>query len=149
MKRRRVISFITVLALCLNLCPAWGLAIDRASDDGLCPHHQAHTESCGYVPESTGASCTFACRVCPIEDLTGKLPRSVTPDNQAQVEEQLREILTLYSELTAEEQEQLDLSPCLSLQTQLDAADTPMPTGSFTPRSSGGRLHICFSSAYS
>ena len=162
--KRRVISFVTVLALCLGLCPVWAAADDWETDAGLCRHHQAHTEqcgyvppvqgqdcvhehdedcfveedlcahqhdeSCGYVPENAGAPCEFVCRVCPVEYLIDGLPASVTPDNREQVEEQLEEILALYTELTGDEQEQLDLTPCLDLQSQLDAGNTPMTISS-------------------
>ena len=202
--KRRVISTITALALCLSLCPTWALAADLEPDVGLCPHHRVHTEECGYVPpapgrdcahehdencfitetlcvhqhtedcypepvpdsdpdsqpesflcthkcgedsgcvtltlncthihdeacgyvsESSGAPCGFACRVCPIEAMLDELPRSVTLDNKGQVEEQFSAILALYAELSAEERDQLDLSRCLELQAQLDAANAPM-----------------------
>jgi len=54
--KRRVLSLITTLALCLNLCPVWVLA--AGGDDGPCPHHPAHTEACGYVPPASEQACT-------------------------------------------------------------------------------------------
>ena len=130
--KRRVISIATALALCLSLCPTRALAAGAEPDAGLCSHHRGHTEECGYVPGDAGAPCTFVCGVCPVEDLIGTLPDSVTPDNRAQVEDQLNAILGLYADLTADEQDQLDLSHCLALQTQLDAANTPMLLGDDT-----------------
>ena len=202
--KRRIMSLITVLALCLSLCPTWTLAAGWEPDTNLCSHHRVHTEECGYIPpasardcahehdgncfaaetlcihrhtedcypepepdsssdseqepslcthecsedngcvtlsqncphvhdefcgyapEDAGAPCAYVCRVCPIEELTGKLPRSVTPDNKSQVEDQLNAILALYTELTDGEQAQLDLSRCFDLQAQLDAASTPV-----------------------
>ena len=130
--KRRVISIATALALSLSLCPTRALAAGAEPDAGLCSHHRGHTEECGYVPGDAGAPCTFVCGVCPVEDLIGTLPDSVTPDNRAQVEDQLNAILGLYADLTADEQDQLDLSRCLALQTQLDAANTPMLLGDDT-----------------
>ena len=54
--KRRVLSLITTLALCLNLCPMWVLA--AGGDDGLCPHHPAHTDVCGYVLPASEQACT-------------------------------------------------------------------------------------------
>ena len=158
--KRRALSFITTLALCLNLCPTWALAAGDAPDGTLCPHHTAHTdvcgyalpvsgqecthqhdedcytvqtdcvhehtaecypvstddseaaepvlcphvctedsgcvtrtlscthkhdEACGYVPGTPGAACTFVCRICPIEELIGALPDSVSDSDSEQV----------------------------------------------------------------
>ena len=55
--KRRAISFITVLALCLSLCPVQAQAAGWEPDAGLCPHHQAHTEECGYAPPVPGRGC--------------------------------------------------------------------------------------------
>ena len=117
--KRRVLSFIIALTLCLNLCPAWALDAGEGTDGGLCPHHPPHTDECGYVPGSPGAPCTFACQICPVEDLIGKLPGSVSENNREQVQAQLSEINTLYGGLTADEQQQVDLSPCMALLDQL------------------------------
>ena len=58
--KRRVLSFITVLALCLNLFPAGALAADEGTDDGLCPHHPAHTDACGYISPVSERECTHS-----------------------------------------------------------------------------------------
>ncbi len=196
--KRRVLSFIIALALCLDLCPVWGFAAYAETGDGLCPHHPAHTDACGYalpvleqecahnhdagcytaetdcihghtagccpdpegegavlcdhsctedsgcvtytlsclhahdgacgyVPGNPGAPCTFVCRICPIEELIGRLPGSVTAYNRGQVQAQLNEILDLYTQLTGDEQQQVDISPCVSLREQLDGAGTAVP----------------------
>lgn len=152
--KRRVLSFLLTLALCLNLCPVGALAADAGTEVGLCPHHPAHTDECGYampVPEQEcthshdescntdgaacthehddtcgyaagdpGAPCAFVCRICPIEDLLGALPDSLSEDNSEQVQDQLSEIFALYEELTEDEQAQVDLSSCLALLEQID-----------------------------
>ena len=195
--KRRVLSSVLSLALCLNLCPVWVLAAGE-TDGGMCPHHPAHTddcgyaapvleqecthdhddscytaetacihehtaecypdladaseaaepdlcahvctedggcvtqtlsclhehdEICGYVPGNPGEPCAFVCQICPIEALIDKLPHSVSEYNSEQVQAQLGEIFDLYDELTGEEQQQVDLSPCVSLLDQIDELD--------------------------
>ena len=53
--KRRILSIITALALCLSLCPAWAFAAE--ADPALCKHHPAHTEECGYIAPSEGQPC--------------------------------------------------------------------------------------------
>ena len=53
--KRRILSIITALALCLSLCPAWAFAAE--SDPALCKHHPEHTEDCGYIAPSEGQPC--------------------------------------------------------------------------------------------
>ena len=193
--KRRVLSLIITLALCLNLFPVWALAAEAETGDELCPHHAAHTDTCGYAspvqeqacththdegcyttetvcvhehtdqcysdsadapeaagsvscahictedsgcvtqalscphahddtcgyaPGDPGAPCTFVCQLCPIEDLIDKLPRRISAANSEQVQAQLSEIYALYEALTADEQQQVDLSPCVSLLDQID-----------------------------
>ena len=101
-----------------------------AEDDStnLCAHHKEHTKECGYSRASEdgeGRPCTYECRICPIEDLIAALPDAVTEDNAEDVQEQLNKILDLYRELTAEEQEQIDISRCLELQAALDETNVP------------------------
>ncbi len=50
--KRRILSIITALALCLSLCPTWALAAE--ADPALCKHHPEHTEDCGYIAPSEG-----------------------------------------------------------------------------------------------
>ena len=104
----------------------------KPEDTGICKHHQAHDESCGYQPapeDGEGSPCTYDCRICPIEELIAVLPDvgSITEENAEDVRAQLEEILALFEELTEEEQEQIDLSRCYELQEALDGAKTPVP----------------------
>ena len=197
--KRRALSFIIALALCLDLLPGWALVNDAETYDGLCPHHPAHTDACGYAspvaeqecthrhnddcytevtdcihahtaecypaPDdvsgadepvlcthvctqdsgcvtktltcphrhddacgyaagSPGAPCTFVCPICPIEDLIDRLPGSVSDQNIDQVQAQLSEIYALYDELTGDEQQQVDLSPCAALLDQMYGMET-------------------------
>ena len=118
--KRRVLSFVIALALCLNLCPTWALATEGGTSGGLCPHHPAHTDECGYALEEPGAPCTFICRICPVDGLIDKLPSNVSASNSEQVQAQLSEIYALYDGLTADEQRQMDLSRCAALQEQIN-----------------------------
>ena len=102
----------------------------QPKDTGICKHHQEHDNACGYQPESEdieGSPCTYKCRICPIEDLIAALPDKVTEDNAEDVRAQLEEILALFSVLTGDEQEQIDLSRCYELQGALDGANDPTP----------------------
>ena len=55
--RRKFFSIITALALCLSLCPTWAFAVEGEPDTGLCDHHPAHTEDCGYTAPTEGHDC--------------------------------------------------------------------------------------------
>ncbi|USF26357.1 hypothetical protein N510_001285 [Firmicutes bacterium ASF500] len=177
--KRRILSIITSLALCLSLCPTWAFATE--ADPSLCKHHPEHTEDCGYIAPTEGQPCGhehtdecytlgalpdtdsgdyyeigadtenlldcqhthdsecgyaqadpgqpcgYECRICPIEDLIAALPDKVTEDNAEDVRGQLDEILALFSVLTEDEQEQIDLSRCYELQGALDGANDPAP----------------------
>ena len=102
----------------------------QPEDTGICKHHQEHDDACGYQPESEdseGSPCTYECRLCPIEDLIAALPDEVTADNAEEVRAWLDEILALFGALTGDEQELVDITPCLTLQEQLDAASAASP----------------------
>lgn len=111
---------------------------DQPEDTDLCKHHPEHDDICGYLPESEdseGSPCTYACRICPVEELIAALPDAadITENNAEEVRAQLEGILALYRELTEDEQEQIDLSCCYELQEKLDAANVPVPMEEGTP----------------
>ena len=214
--KRRVLSFTVALALCLNLFPVWAFAADEGTGDGLCPHHPAHTDACGYAPPilgqecahlhtdgcyiaetncihvhtaqcypnpddasgtdepvlcthtctqdsgcitltpscphqhddacgfaagSPGAPCTFVCPICPIEDLIGKLPTSVSALNAEQVQAQLNEIFALYDELSGDDQQLVDLSPCAALLNQMDGMGSAELSAGFDPAADKLKLY--------
>ena len=163
--KRRILSIITALALCLSLCPTWAFAAE--TDPALCRHHPAHTgecgyiaptegqpcghehtedcytadeaggevldckhshdNECGYVQADPGTPCGYECHICPIETLIAALPGEVMPENADEVRARLDEILALFSELTGDEQEQIDLFHVYELQGALDGANDPGP----------------------
>ncbi len=102
-------------ALCAHVCTQDSGCVTLTP---ACPHE--HDDACGYVPAAPGAPCGFDCRICPIEDLIGRLPRNVSSGDGDQVRAQLDQIYALYGELSADEQRQVDLSPCAALLDQLD-----------------------------
>lgn len=54
--KRRILSIITALALCLGLCPGWAFAAEGEPDTGLCAHHREHI-GCGYAAPTEGRPC--------------------------------------------------------------------------------------------
>lgn len=100
----------------------------NAQNTGLCAHHQEHTADCGYS-EDDDIPCGYECRICPIEDLIAALPDGVDGDGADEAISQLERILALYTELTEEEQAQVDMARCYELQEALDAAKAPAPAG--------------------
>ncbi len=131
---------ILACALCLCLCPVSGLAAEDAGaatlgasqtekapdTSGLCPHHTAHTAECGYTENTP---CAYDCKICKVQALIDALPGAaeVTEANTEAIRAQLEAVLTLFRDLTEEEQAQVDLIRCLALQAILDPANTPVP----------------------
>ena len=53
--KKRILSIIMVLSLCLSMLPTTAWA---AEDTGLCEHHPVHTAECGYAEAVAGQECT-------------------------------------------------------------------------------------------
>lgn len=63
----RALAVLLAAVLLCTMIPTAALAQEA---DGLCPHHTAHTASCGYAAEtaeSAGAPCAFVCAECEAE----------------------------------------------------------------------------------
>lgn len=60
--KKRMISLLTALALCLTLQPVNAFAAEESGETvktgGLCEHHTAHDETCGYAEGTEGSLCT-------------------------------------------------------------------------------------------
>ena len=56
--KKKFLSISLILALCMSLLPATALAEEST---GLCEHHAAHDDTCGYVAEEQ--PCDFECEV--------------------------------------------------------------------------------------
>lgn len=84
--KRRIVSIITALALCLSLCPTWAFAAGDKPDTGLCPHHIEHID-CGYIAPAEGQSCdhehTAECYTLGVlPDADGSEYYEIGPDTQ-------------------------------------------------------------------
>ena len=101
MKRIRCLLPVLVLALL-----AFPVTARAESGDGLCPHHPAHTEACGYAEGLSG--CGFECRLCPVQRLIDALPDTVTAENKEQTVGLLDAIDEAKLSLSDEERAQLD-----------------------------------------
>ncbi|MCH5250654.1 MAG: hypothetical protein J1E98_12005, partial [Lachnospiraceae bacterium] len=55
--RKRILSILLTLCLCLSMLPAGAWAAEP-DNDGLCPHHEEHNEACGYIEADEGAPCS-------------------------------------------------------------------------------------------
>ena len=55
--RKRILSIITVLAMCFSMLPTWALAAEPQEDTNLCAHHPEHTAECGYTEGAEGTPC--------------------------------------------------------------------------------------------
>lgn len=55
--KKRVLSLVTALALCLSMLPAGALALEPEEGTGLCSHHTEHTAECGYAVPTEGQPC--------------------------------------------------------------------------------------------
>lgn len=55
--KKRILSLVTALALCLSMLPVGVLALEPEADTGLCPHHTEHTAECGYAAPTKGQPC--------------------------------------------------------------------------------------------
>ncbi len=113
--KKRVLSMVMVLAMCLTLLPAPAFA--AASEDvGLCPHHLEHTNECGFLAptEDTpeGAPCTYECHICPVQDLIDALPEAadITAETATDVQAQLTAIDEAKLALTQEKLDALDFT---------------------------------------
>ena len=59
---RRGLTMALALVLVLSLVPVSAIA---AETDGLCEHHTAHDDQCGYAPAVEASACTHACTESP------------------------------------------------------------------------------------
>lgn len=53
--RKRVLSLLMALVMVIGMLPTSAFAVE---DTGLCEHHTAHDDTCGYVAAVEGSSCT-------------------------------------------------------------------------------------------
>lgn len=136
-------GILLAMAMIFQALPFGSFAVQAAGEQemDICGHHMEHTEDCGYA---SAGECAFVCEECgsegpktdgakkddkemlaSIQEWVNALPEEVTGDNEEAVRQQLNEILSVFTELSEEAQEQVDLSRCYRLQNALDAANAP------------------------
>ena len=113
-KRKRLTQAMTLslcgLMLIFQLSSATAFA--NEANFGLCEHHPAHTEECGYSETDTDATCNFVCTICPVQEMIEALPSLAELQEQdAEAQEasyaQIVDAYDAYDALTSDEQAQV------------------------------------------
>ena len=113
-KRKRLTQAMTLslcgLMLIFQLSSATAFA--NEANFGLCEHHPAHTEECGYSETDTDATCNFVCTICPVQEMIEALPSLAELQEQdAEAQEasyaQIMDAYDAYDALTSDEQAQV------------------------------------------
>ena len=121
--KKRLLACLLTAAMLTSLFPLSALAVEAEANTGdLCPHHQEHTEDCGFIEAVEGQPCGYVCPVCPVQALIDALPapEDITADNRAEVEAQLAAIGEAWAELSEEEALQLNTARLEAAQDALD-----------------------------
>lgn len=79
---------------------------------GLCPHHEQHTQECGGLEEGDEALCAYACVICEVQELINALPdaQEIIEDNAQEIAQRVAEIEERMDGLTQEEAGLVDLT---------------------------------------
>ena len=56
---KRTLSLVLAVQMLLSNVPVGAFAADY--EEGLCPHHEAHTAECGYGEGAEAVPCTHSC----------------------------------------------------------------------------------------
>ena len=69
-KLRRPLAFLlsAVMIVTMSGTPVHAVADRGQPETGLCEHHAAHTDDCGYTEETPGTPCTYVCEICNPQD---------------------------------------------------------------------------------
>ena len=140
--KKRLLACLLTAAMLTSLFPVSALA---AETGGLCPHHTAHTEDCGYAEEAEGQPCGFVCLVCPVQALIDALPApaDITPGNRAEVEARLAAIGEAWAGLSGEDALRLDAARLEAARDALAARDGQAGNGLPTaPAEDGGIYYL-------
>lgn len=103
---------------------------------GLCEHHPAHTEECGYSETDTDATCNFVCTICPVQEMIEALPsleELQEQDSEAQEASyaQIMDAYDAYDALTSDEQAQVSgIDKLESLLSYFNQGISPADTAS-------------------
>ena len=75
--KKRILSILLLCCMVLTMLPAAAFAADEEAyalspdTGGLCEHHPAHDETCGYTPrteDAAGTPCGHVCEICESGD---------------------------------------------------------------------------------
>ena len=133
--KKRLMACLLTAAMLTSLFPLSALAADA---EGLCPHHTAHTEDCGYAEEAEGQPCGYFCPICPVQDMIDALPEDITADNRAEVAVQLEAIGEAWAELSGEDALRFDAARLEAAWDALAALDGQAGNGLPTALAEGG-----------
>ena len=124
-KLRRPLAFLlsAVMIVTMSGTPVHAVADRGQPETGLCEHHAAHTDDCGYTEETPGTPCghehTEDCYTEVTECVHEHTPECYPEETEDSVSDNEA------TPANAKEQEQIDLSRCYELQGALDGANDP------------------------
>ena len=145
--KKRILSILLICCMVLTMLPATALAEESGQTgggvtaSGLCEHHPAHDDECGYTPATAGTPCGYVCEICGAEDNSAEamtvervqamidaLPdaEEITEDNAEEVTAQLEAIDEAKVELTDEEIDELDITRYMAAAAALGSLAAPM-----------------------
>lgn len=61
MKFKKLLAMTLIMSLILSSMSSTALANNQQQNDGICPHHTAHSAECGYAPGHTSVPCNLEC----------------------------------------------------------------------------------------
>lgn len=152
--KKRILSILLICCMVLTMLPATALAEESGQTgggvtaSGLCEHHPAHDDECGYTEGTAGTPCGYVCEICGAEGNTAEamtvervqamidaLPdaEEITEDNAEEVTAQLEAIDEAKAELTDEEIDELDITRYMAAAAALGSLAAPMLLANAAP----------------
>lgn len=152
--KKRILSILLICCMVLTMLPATALAEESGQTgggvtaSGLCEHHPAHDDECGYTEGTAGTPCGYVCEICGAEDNSAEamtvervqamidaLPdaEEITEDNAEEVTAQLEAIDEAKAELTDEEIDELDITRYMAAAAALGSLAAPMLLANAAP----------------
>ena len=85
-KRKKVLAMLMVLTMVVSMLPMPGSILSADAETGLCPHHQMHDGSCGYVEAVEGSPCTHVHdAACGYTEATPEIPCSCAANEDGEI----------------------------------------------------------------
>lgn len=151
--KKRILSILLICCMVLTMLPATALAEESGQTggvtaSGLCEHHPAHDDECGYTEGTAGTPCGYVCEICGAEGnaaeamtvervqaMIDALPdaEEITEDNAEEVTVQLEAIDEAKAELTDEEIDELDITCYMAAAAALGSLAAPMLLANAAP----------------